>query len=76
MPSVRCSAKAVIIQKNRILCNKSIDWRGVHYHLPGGGQRHGETLVEAVKRECPEELGIRVQVHDVLYIRDFISKKP
>ncbi|MCK5133456.1 MAG: NUDIX domain-containing protein [Candidatus Sabulitectum sp.] len=46
------------------------DW----YILPGGGQNHGETLTDALKRECLEEASIAVEVGDILFIRDYISR--
>lgn len=44
------------------------------YILPGGGQRHGETLVESLLRECREELGIEPWVDNVAYIREYIGR--
>jgi 8-oxo-dGTP diphosphatase len=70
---VRTSAKAVIILEGRLLAVKNsssgTDW----YILPGGGQHHGETLVEALKRECMEEISLAVEPDDILFIRDYIS---
>lgn len=50
------------------------DHSGVFYILPGGGQRHGETLREGLKRECLEEIGTRVEVGELLYVREYIGK--
>lgn len=44
------------------------------YILPGDGQEFGETLVDAVKRECLEELGAEVQVENLVAVREFISR--
>ncbi len=44
------------------------------YILPGGGQKFGETLIDALKRECLEELGATVNVGELLTIREFISE--
>jgi len=71
--SVRNSAKAIIIQAGKLLAIKNhsqgTDW----YILPGGGQHHGETLVDTLKRECMEEASIHVIPGDILFIRDYIS---
>jgi len=71
--AIRNSAKAIIIEDDRILltCNKNEN--GIFYLLPGGGQRHGESLTETLVRECLEEIGVRVSVGDLLLVRDYIS---
>ncbi len=70
---VRVSAKAVIIDDGKILMIKSAFPDGLLYDLPGGGQNHGETLTEALKRECREELGAEIEVGDILFVHDFIA---
>ena len=46
---------------------------GDYFLLPGGGQHNGESLVSTVERECMEEAGVKIEVGDVLYIRDYIE---
>jgi ADP-ribose pyrophosphatase YjhB (NUDIX family) len=50
------------------------DKSGIFYILPGGGQRHGETLHEGLARECLEEIGTEVEVGELLYVREYIGK--
>jgi ADP-ribose pyrophosphatase YjhB (NUDIX family) len=50
------------------------DKTGIFYILPGGGQRHGETLREGLQRECMEEIGTEVDVGELLYVREYIGK--
>ena len=73
MKKVRTSAKAIIVSRGHLLAIKNhsdgMDW----YILPGGGQHHGESLTDAVKRECMEEASIRVIPGDILFVRDYIS---
>nr|WP_317851925.1 NUDIX domain-containing protein [Planococcus sp. 4-30] len=54
---IRNSAKAVILKDSKVLLTKNVDDEGFFYLFPGGGQDHGETLPETVKRECLEEIG-------------------
>lgn len=59
--SIRSAAKAIIVNKDKVLLNKCLDeFNGEYYSLPGGGQQTYETLHEAVIRECMEETGYRV----------------
>jgi 8-oxo-dGTP diphosphatase len=69
----RNSAKAIIIQDGHLLAIRYIDPQGEYYTLPGGGQEAGETLVQALKRECCEELGIEIEVGALRYIREYIG---
>ena len=72
--NVRISAKAIIIDNDRLLLTKNKDDEGHFYLFPGGGQEHGETLHDAVKRECLEEIGEEVEVGELLFIREYIGK--
>lgn len=74
MRPIRNSAKAVIIHNEHVLLTKNEDDRGSFYLFPGGGQEHGESLHEAVRRECIEEIGQEVIVNDLLYVREYIGK--
>ena len=42
--------------------------------LPGGKVKRGETLVQALRREVREEIGIRVQVGSLLGVLDRRAK--
>lgn len=71
----RNSAKAIIVRAGKLLCTKNVGWRGDEYYiLPGGGQNHGETLAQALERECVEELGAKIRVGALRYVRDYIGK--
>jgi 8-oxo-dGTP diphosphatase len=75
MYPVRTSTKAVIIKDDALLV---ILGRGElgdeYYYLPGGGQEKFETLEQALKRECFEEIDAKVIVGDLIFVRDFIAK--
>ncbi|SEB91635.1 NUDIX domain-containing protein [Paenibacillus sp. GP183] len=74
MRPIRNSAKALLIQNDKILLTKNKDDFGYFYLFPGGGQEHGEELKDAVERECLEEIGQKVIVGDLVYVREYIGK--
>lgn len=74
--AVRCASRAMIIRGG---CLLAIEMRRpgepeLFYILPGGGQGHGETMVESLRRECREELGIEPIVGEVAYVREYIGR--
>lgn len=71
---VRTAARAIVICDGKLLATKMKDQRGVYYILPGGGQQPGETLRQTVRRECLEEVGVKVEVGRLLYVREYIGK--
>lgn len=72
-PKFRNSIKAVIIRDEAILLTVNRDQWGEFLLLPGGGQDFGESMVEALHRECREELGCEVIVGDLIGARDYIG---
>jgi 8-oxo-dGTP pyrophosphatase MutT (NUDIX family) len=70
---IRVSAKAIIIHNRQLLTIAKRDELGVYYILPGGGQQVGETLAEAVRRECIEEVSAEVEVGPLRFVRDYIA---
>lgn len=70
----RNSAKAIIVQDGRVLLLQKQHAGSVAFTVfPGGGQEPGETLPEALKRECIEEIGARVEVGELLFVREYRS---
>lgn len=61
---IRTSAKAVIIQNDKLLAIKLNDGKEEWYILPGGGQDCEEMLPQTVEREVREEAGIEVKCKD------------
>lgn len=57
MMLIRNSTKAIIIRDRCLLVIAYKDEGGPYFALPGGGQEPGETIADAVRRECREELG-------------------
>ncbi|GAW85571.1 8-oxo-dGTP diphosphatase [Bathymodiolus platifrons methanotrophic gill symbiont] len=73
---IRITVRAVIVQDNKILLiKKDSPNEGIRYTLPGGALESGETLHQAVIRECQEEINTPVNAYDVLHIADFFIPK-
>lgn len=65
---IRNSAKALIIKDGKMLASKINDNGNIFYIMPGGGQDADELLQDTVKRECEEELGIKVEPKSLEFI--------
>ncbi len=74
MRAIRTAARALIVDQARVLAIKMRDASGVFYILPGGGQRHGETLEQGLARECAEEVGSAIEVGELAYVREYIGR--
>ncbi|WP_309573063.1 NUDIX domain-containing protein, partial [Deinococcus sp.] len=59
---VVCVGALVWGADGRVLLVRTTKWRGL-WGVPGGKVEWGETLLEAVKREFQEEVGL--ELHDV-----------
>ena len=69
----RNSCKAVIVKDGKILLTLNHDDTGDFYLLPGGGQKFGETLLQAMQREVMEETGWVVEPGELILVRDYIG---
>ncbi|HRX16212.1 MAG TPA: NUDIX hydrolase [Spirochaetota bacterium] len=70
---IRIRVAGILIENGNVLmvCHQK---NGKSYWLlPGGGVDYGETLPQALRREFEEEIGIKVEVHDLLFSIDSIS---
>src|SRR5262245_35436683 len=47
-----------------------------HWSLPGGAQQLGETVAEAARREVMEEVGLDVELGDIVATVDMIERDP
>lgn len=75
-PQIRNAVRAVIVRDGAVLMQKK--WaqaKGAWYTLPGGGQGVAETLDAALIRECEEEIGVRVEVGELLSVADFFKQR-
>lgn len=69
----RLSAKAIIVEDDSLLTIHCRGDDGDFYYLPGGGQEIGETVTDALKRECLEEINCRVEPGPLLFVRDYMG---
>jgi len=76
MRGPRVAVKALIVRDRQILMNRYIDPSGHEtFELPGGGQEHGEDQPSALIRECQEEIGARIEVHQVACLFEFMAER-
>ncbi len=69
---VRTQARALIVHADQIALVR-VQRNGLErWVLPGGGQDHGETLIETARRECLEELGLIIEVGPLCLVREFV----
>lgn len=72
----RVAVKALIVRDGHVLMNHSRTPDGQDlYEPPGGGQEHGEDQVAALERECREEIGARVEVHQLACMYEVITDR-
>ena len=72
----RVGVKALIIREQQVLMNLYLDPDGREvFALPGGGQEHGEDQPAALVRECREEIGALVEVHQVACLFEVMSEQ-
>lgn len=75
-PAIRNAARALIIQRGQVLLlRKEGGGEGLRYALPGGAQEAGESLTDALQRECVEEIGTRVSIGPLLHVADYIRER-
>jgi len=70
---MKSRARAVIIKDRKILLIKRTKPDLVYWVIPGGGVESGETNEQALVRECMEELGVNIEVKDLII--ELISEK-
>ncbi len=70
-PPIRNAVRALIRRGNNILLLRKDGYeQGERFALPGGGQDLGETLEQALQRECLEEIGTRVEIRALVHVAD------
>lgn len=73
---IRITPRAVIVNENEILLQHKVYEDGSErYVLPGGAIEPGETIEQALIRECQEEIGTIIMVEKLLHVADFFREK-
>lgn len=76
MSTPRLAVKALIVRDRSILMNRYVHPTGREmFELPGGGQEHGEDQPSALIRECREEIGARIEVHQVACLFELMTER-
>lgn len=70
---IRIRVAAVIVKESKVLLIRHTKNGTSYWLLPGGGVDFGEDLTVSLKRELHEELGINIEVKDIVHISDSIS---
>lgn len=73
---IRNAARALVVRDGRILLLRKFDEaKGERFALPGGAQELGETLHQALERECQEEIGTEIAIHDLVHVADYFKPR-
>ena len=73
---IRITPRAVIVNENEILLQHKVYEDGSErYVLPGGAIEPGETIEQALIRECHEEIGTIIMVEKLLHVADFFRER-
>ncbi len=76
IPGIRNAVRAVIVRDEHILLlRKQGGGSAERFALPGGGQEAGETLQQALLRECQEEIGASVEVGSLTHVADYFKAR-
>ncbi len=61
---------AILFYQGKLVTTKMIKKQAEYHVVPGGGVESEENLLEALKRECKEELNIEVKEAKLVAIRE------
>lgn len=72
LPQTRNAVRAVIVRGHSLLVQRKVYKSGeVRFTLPGGAPEVGETLEQGLRRECHEEIGVEIDVKQLMHVADY-----
>ena len=63
---MRIRGAVVIIENNKVALIRREKEGRIYYVFPGGKQENGETIEQCAKREALEELGVEVEIGELI----------
>ncbi|MDR7131435.1 8-oxo-dGTP diphosphatase [Algoriphagus sp. 4150] len=71
---LRSRVNGILIQDEKILMIKHLMGNGkIMWSVPGGGMLYGQSAVENLKREFPEETGLHIEVKAYLFVHEYLA---
>lgn len=67
--------RAIIVRDDSLLTVKRVKSNETYWVFPGGGIENGEDNISAIIRECKEELGVDVEVLELMFETSFVRKE-
>ncbi|EKE22278.1 MAG: MutT/Nudix [uncultured bacterium] len=67
--------RAIIMKDGALLTMKRVKSNETYWVFPGGGVENGKDNLEAMSRECKEELGVDVEVLELMFENSFVRKE-
>ena len=72
----RLAVRAVILHEETLLCvrlkpSDAAQNNGSFWCVPGGGLELGESIEEGLQRELIEELGVRPEIGNLMYVQQY-----
>ena len=65
---MRVRAAVVIVENRRVALIERVRDGHTYFKFPGGGVEHGESPQQAAMREAHEELGVSVELGDLIFV--------
>lgn len=68
--TIRYGVYGILVHENAVLMVRTLSGGLAIWNFPGGGIDADETPLQALVRECREEIGATVNIHEELYLQN------